>query len=55
MLTMNREEVKTETTLADLKFIPARPFCLEMHPGSHTLRKAKPGAALREKAKVVSR
>ena len=35
-MTVNREEVKIETTLADLKFIPTRPFCLEMRPGSHT-------------------
>ncbi len=33
-MTVNREEVKIETTLADLKFIPTRPFCLEMRPGS---------------------
>ncbi len=50
-MTVNREEVKFETTLADLKFIPTRPFCLEMHPGSHT-KKSEAWSGLEEKGQA---
>ncbi len=50
-MTVNREEVTFENTQADLKFIPTRPFCLEMHPGSHT-KKSEAWSGLEEKGQA---